>query len=119
MKAKELSEKIDLLNSMIEMASLPPEKTGLPLTLWIRPEEGSQHGPRVKVSKFPNKARFSDKDSFSISISDTPKIVSGDTSGVKAKDLELIFSFIKNKKDSLLRFWNKELENIKELEKEL
>jgi len=33
------------------MAKLPPRLTGLPMTVWIRPNEGFPHDLRVKVSR--------------------------------------------------------------------
>ena len=41
----------DSFEEVYAMAKLPPRLTGLPMTVWIRPNEGFPHDLRVKVSR--------------------------------------------------------------------
>jgi hypothetical protein len=45
-----MAEDLDAFEEAYAMAKLPPRLTGLPMAVWISPNEGFPHDVRVKVS---------------------------------------------------------------------
>ena len=81
-----------------EMApNYPPDKTGLNEPIWISVENAS-HGPRIKVYSEDGEGNFS------VSISDSPRIVAGNCF-VSSKELKRIIKFISLNKETLLNYW--------------
>jgi hypothetical protein len=46
-----MAENLDSFEEAYAMAKLPPRLTGLPMAVWITPNEGFPHDVRVKVSR--------------------------------------------------------------------
>jgi hypothetical protein len=46
-----MAEDLDTFEEAYAMAKLPPRLTGLPMAVWITPNEGFPHDVRVKVSR--------------------------------------------------------------------
>lgn len=100
LKFGEFMEEERILN---ESPNLQPSKTGLKEVVWISVKNAS-HGPRIKVYD-TNKIK-----NFSVTIEDSPKVISGNCF-VDTKELKNIFKFIIKNKDLLIRYWNKQLTN--------
>ncbi|MCP5498226.1 MAG: hypothetical protein H7A23_27030 [Leptospiraceae bacterium] len=100
--AKEVQKKLfSEKETYFEMANLPESKTGVKGVIYISTKQGS-HGPRIKYFEKPG----SKQSSISISISDDPKVLTGDLE-VDTKTLSAIFEFVKNNQEVLLNFWYK------------
>jgi len=95
-----------------EMANFRPKSTGLSVNIYISTGEVEgkkmKHGPRIKVSRTYSE-NFTPFDSFSITISSNPSI-EGDIGEIKQKDMKKIFSFIKQNKETLLAYWDGDLD---------
>ena len=103
----------DLQNaSLYEMANVVPEDTGLQVTLWVSGKGGAKRGPRVKI--FANGTHFKGDGDFSVSISDSPRIVAG-KANVSERELTRIFSWIKLNQEWLLQLWNGEIVNQRKI----
>lgn len=87
-----------------EMANIRPNDSGLERTIYIS-DENAPHGARIKVSALRDKMDV--HNTFSITISDTPKVI-GKTD-CSSKELEDIFDFIKINKTPLLKLWKREI----------
>ncbi|MBV8336647.1 MAG: hypothetical protein JO358_14645 [Alphaproteobacteria bacterium] len=48
-----MTEDLDSFEEAYAMAKLPPRLTGLPMAVWITPNEGFPHDVRVRVSRIP------------------------------------------------------------------
>ena len=48
---RDVAEDLDNFEEAYAMAKLPPRLTGLPMVVWITPNEGFPHDLRVKVSR--------------------------------------------------------------------
>jgi len=46
-----MAQDLDTFEEAYAMAKLPPRLTGLPMAVWITPNEGFPHDVRVKVSR--------------------------------------------------------------------
>ena len=91
------------------MSAFGQKSTGLPnIVIWLIPGDGGQHAPRIKVSNIRGKARFDNKDCFSVSIptdpTKTPAVVAG-SSEFSAKELKQILGFVQNNVPQLLSLW--------------
>jgi hypothetical protein len=105
----------DLEEEMLwEMANFRTKTTGLPMIVYISTceVEGKKlkHSPRVKIARTYS-TKFNPFDTFSISISNNPEIVSGDKGEIKNSDLEKCQEFILKNKDVLMAFWDGEYDS--------
>ncbi len=98
LKEKEIIE-AEQINEMAP--TYAPNKTGLDEYIWISTKMAS-HGPRIKVYDKPKGKNFS------VTISDKPKVVTGDCF-VNNKELKRIFAFIIKYEKHLIGYWNSEL----------
>ena len=89
----------EILNEMI---TSPPTKTGLSTPVWIS-DTGGRHGPRIKVSNNIRMQRGSN--TFSVSISKTPKIVDG-ISHLSQKEINNIYKWVILNYDMLMSIYN-------------
>jgi hypothetical protein len=90
-------------NVMLEMANLYPQRTGVDYVMWFG-EVGGQHGPRIKVSNL--KGRFAIDDNFTLSVSQTPEIMTPPGSvHIKQHELNKIIQWIQSNVDDLILLW--------------
>ena len=103
-------------DSMInEMANLGKRTTKLPCIVYISDKKGVTHGARIKVN-----SDYGDRwsgNSFTITISDNPVVI-GNTYKIKQSDIEDIKDWVALNKNSLLKYWNEQID-IAELLDEL
>lgn len=95
------------------MSSISPRRSGIPdVGMWIRPEDGLRHGPRIKVSNIRGKARYDNADCFSVRIptnDDTePSIMAGKCQLSKS-ELDLVFEFVKANWGLLVLIWESQI----------
>ena len=90
---------------VVEMANIRPNVTGLPMVIWIQPDTGLPHGPRIKVQK-QHGSKIQPYQWASVSISGEPEIKNGELS---LEDFDLVKDFILKHKDKLLEVWNDEI----------
>lgn len=95
-KSNEYVENMSNADVLLEMANLPPRRTGLKYQIWYSAKM-EKHKPRIKVD-------LGDGDSISIQIEDH-KIV-GDADKLSSKELNVIFEWIDMNKEILLKYWN-------------
>jgi hypothetical protein len=105
-------EKIFESSFLFEMSNLSKEDTGLDKTIWVSVKNHSS-GPRIKVN-YDNSLKFDNNYNFSVSISDDPKVISGNTEEnvikkIGKSTLEDIFDWILLNQEILLKYWNSEI----------
>ena len=101
-----LFEKILNQINLLEMSNIRPAETGLNMVIYIGPQYGLKHGPRIKVStKYGEKvgATF-----FTITIANEPVVI-GKTGDIKSEDIDQVKEFVKLNKNVLLKLWNDEI----------
>ena len=89
---------------LYELANLDHLDTGLPMLVWVS-EKRASHGPRIKVARTYNH-RTIPGDTFSVSITNIPKVVAGDTGDITTKDVKLVFQWVILNKELLLKYWH-------------
>lgn len=98
-----------LERELYEMANIRPDRSGLPMVVWISIKGNAKHGPRLKV-RTDNALKWTLDDELAIvSISDNPQWEGG--SKLKAPQLKQVIAFIKLNKDVLLDLWNGKIDN--------
>jgi len=103
-------------DNLSEMSNMEPERTGLSVFIYVSPKKHST-GPRIKVSNIKGKA-WSEKDNFSVLISEKPRIVKGECK-LSKKELEKIFKFVIINREVLLDYWNFKIDTTREMEDKL
>ncbi|MGI0076327.1 MAG: hypothetical protein ACREAU_02835 [Nitrosopumilaceae archaeon] len=99
MKLTDLQES----NIMLEMANLTPSNTGVGYVMYFG-EVGGQHGPRIKVSN--KKGRFARESNFVVSVSQTPEVLSPETSvDIPQSELNKVFEWVKINYADLMLLW--------------
>lgn len=111
MKVKELFEE----EHLFEMSNLSKNTTGLDRTIWVSVKIHSS-GPRIKVN-YDNSLSFNTSNNFSVSISENPRVVAGDTEEnvikkIGKNSLEDIFDWIKLNKTALEKYWNFQIDTL-------
>lgn len=95
-------EKAILEAFSMQMATLQPKETGLPVAIWFG-EVGGTHGPRIKVSNI--KGTFAKNDCFVISVSKEPSVLTPKNAKLKLSEIELIKGWIKINYEDLMQAW--------------
>lgn len=94
-----------------EQANFRPKSTGLEMNIFISSGfvEGKmlKHSPRLKVSK-----NYNDKfDAYNtVTISDHPEVIG--LNDISRKDINSLKEFIKLNKETLLQYWNLEIDTM-------
>jgi len=99
-------------DELFEMANLWGESTGLDnVVIWVGSTERTKHGPRIKVSNFPDNMNNGD-DVFSITIPDLE--IKGDVNKkhITRKKLEKIFKFIEMNKDIIIDISENKIDTV-------
>jgi hypothetical protein len=105
MNNKHLIEDITWLyfkQSVMEMANMQPEDTGLKSIVHIMTKGGAKHGPRIKVSNVAG--RFAHDDNFTITVEQTPRIVG--KSKLKKSHVDDILDWINLNDEHLHNIWH-------------
>jgi len=90
------------------MANLFPEDTGLPFVVWISPRGNARHDARIKVARTDRATEFV----ASVAIRPEPRLAAGDLS---AADLALAAQWITLNRETLLAYWDGEIQRTKEV----
>ncbi len=109
-KVKKLESNIDFY----EMCNYGAEQTGLAVLVWTGLNVKGRK-PRILVQRTYAK-KMDPKNLFSVSISDTPKILAGDQGEIKDADLKKIFKWIVLNQQALLDLWNINVDSFKDFE---
>lgn len=102
MDLQQLHEQSILTAPMCEMANLYPQKTGVPVVMWMG-EVGGQHGPRVKVSNTPG--RFNVSDCFVVAVAKDPYVITPRNMRLKSNVLDDVLDWVKINYDILMQMW--------------
>jgi hypothetical protein len=107
MKVEELFEE-----DLFEMSNLTKAETGLDVTIWVS-VKSHPAGPRIKVN-LDSSLSFNRDSNFSVSISDNPTVVAGDTEKniikkLGTKKLEDVYDWVKLNKNVLDDYWNSKI----------
>jgi hypothetical protein len=93
------------------MANIRPNRTGLPVCIWVAEPSGNEkHFARIKVSAHYGEKIDLSAGFFTITIPE--KKIMGDTGEIKFKDIELINRFIDLNADLIIQLWNKEIDIV-------
>lgn len=103
---KKLKRSNEFLNQedLFELANFSTKITGLPMIVYVSGKQSS-HAARIKVAR-TYKKNFIAGDTFSMSVSDRPKIVAGDQGDIEEVDLVQVKEWIILNKEALLKYWN-------------
>lgn len=100
-----------------EMSNLRPEKTGLPVVVWVSVGSHTKHGPRIKIqTKIGNKINPSEL--IPITIEDEPKNI--ENYKIDKKLFDDIKKWIKKNREVLMKYWKFEIytdEMLKKIKK--
>lgn len=105
-KGKQIKEFSDE-DALFEMASFGTKTTGLPMIVWVT-EKKPLHTAWIKVARNYNQ-RILIEDTFTVLISDEPKVIAGDEGEITTVDLKKIFDWVNLNKGYLLKYWNHEI----------
>ena len=89
------------------MAKLVPRRTGLPMVVWITPNEGYPHDCRVKVAR-QHADRGSWSESASITVRPTQQLIGQ----LSAEDFRTAAEWIRLNQDVILEYWDGVLDDI-------
>ena len=97
---------------LFEMSNLQKEDTGLDKTIWVSVKLHSS-GPRIKVN-YDNSLRFNERNNFSVSISESPLVIAGDTEEnvikkIGKQSLDNIYDWVILNRVVLLNYWNSKI----------
>lgn len=98
------------------MSNVKSDTSGLPgmIYIWVNSPAKLPHWARIKVSNV--RGKFREGDSFTVSITEDPKVKSGTPANFDAKELQAVFDWVHVNRKVLLEFWvadNMEFEEIK------
>lgn len=100
---KRLEEELKIVCGFLdEMARFSRPETGLDYVVWMG-EVGGQHGPRIKVSN--NKGKMTSNDSFVVSVSKNPVVLTPRTCKLNASTVDDILDWIKINYEILMEMW--------------
>lgn len=107
MKITELFEE-----DLFEMSNLTKAETGLDVTVWASVKTHPA-GSRIKVN-LDSSLSFNRSSNFSVSISDNPTVVAGDTEKniikkLGVKRLNDVYTWVKLNKDVLTDYWDSKI----------
>ena len=94
--------KLDEAQDLFEMANLYPRTTGLPVTVWVRPEGGARHEARVKVSTRPGDRMDLDETAI-VALRPSPALLHGE---LPSKHLEPVLRWAALNEAALLDYWD-------------
>ena len=92
-----------------EMTNLYPERTGLPVLLWVYSpgRAGKEKIPAVRVQNV--KGNRAANDAFTLSLEREPKILSG-SCALGVEDFRRVIQFVKEHRSDFLAHWNQEID---------
>ena len=90
--------------ALYEMANLRPERTGLPLVVFISQKGGARHDVRVKLARG---AKVRPSEMITVAVRPAPRIVRGELS---TPEFELVRRWIHLNIDVLVNYWNGDIE---------
>ena len=80
----------------------------LPSNIWVS-TKNANHGPRLKIQRNTgNKMQIDD--TFSMTISDSPAVIGEPGNDLTAEDIAYFKRFMLKNKDTLLAYWNGEID---------
>lgn len=96
---------------ILRMANLYPKRTHLPVVIWVdnlgSARKGKHNEPRIKVQNVKDDKAVDD--TFSLSISKNPEILSGKRK-LSNDDYKEIVKFVSDNYDVLMKHWNQEID---------
>jgi hypothetical protein len=90
--------------ALFEMANLRPERTGLPLVMFISQRGEARHDVRVKLARG---AKVRPSDMITVAVRPTPRIVRG---RLNTQEFDLVRRCIELNMDVLVDYWNGNIE---------
>ena len=95
--------------SLYEMACfLRSRHRELPSNIWVS-SKNANHEPRIKIQR-SNDSRMQSNDTFSMTISDSPRAIGAIGPYLSSEDITYFKDFVLKNKDALLAYWNEELD---------
>jgi hypothetical protein len=98
---------IDPLDEAWLMAKLTPRLTGLPMAVWVTPNEGYAHDVRIKVSRLHG-GRGRWLDAAPMAVRPTPRLVV--PGSLSAADERLAGRWIELNRDTIIDYWDGTIE---------
>jgi hypothetical protein len=89
-------------DQLFAMVNLAPRLTGLPMTVWVRPESGLQNDVRIKVNMTHGRA-MSISNTAVFAVQPTARLVSGHLSSA---DFAAVSDWISLNKTAIVDYWN-------------
>lgn len=84
------------------MVNLSPRLTGLPMTVWVRPESGLPHDVRIKVTMTHGRS-MSISNTAVVAVRPVPRLITGHLS---PSDLAQVSDWIKLNEAAIVDYWN-------------
>ena len=89
-------------DELFAMVNLAPRLTGLPMTVWVRPESGLPHDVRIKVNMTHGRT-MSISNTAVVGVRPTPRLVSGHLSSA---DFAAVSDWIRLNETAIVDYWN-------------
>ncbi|MBV8736709.1 MAG: hypothetical protein JO007_05515 [Alphaproteobacteria bacterium] len=89
-------------NELFLMVNLTPRLTGLPMTVWVRPESGLPHDVRIKVNMAHGRS-MSISNTAVVAVRPVPLLMTGQLS---PNDLTKVSDWIRLNEAAIVDYWN-------------
>lgn len=104
MAVNEIDTEAGALQATFETANLRPERTGLPLVVFISQKGGARHDVPIKLARAA-KARPSEM--ITVTVRPLPRVIRG---RISAREFELVKKWLELNRDALVGYWNGDIE---------
>ena len=111
-EATEKLSDLDDANAAWGAMKLRPERTGLPMAVWITPNDGYPHDARVKVSKLYGGGGSWTRDAVQVGVRPQPREIVPNS--LTAGDFALVRRWIELNRDLIVDVWNGTVDAIAE-----
>ena len=103
--------------ALFDMANIRPERTGLPVVVFVSQKGGARHDVRIKLAPAP-RVRASEmitvavREMITVAVRPAPRVIRGTLGG---RDFDLVRQWIELNEDVLVRYWNGAIEYTEDM----
>lgn len=100
------SQSVDEEEDFFDMANLSPERTGLPMVVWVSQRGRAKHDARVKVSLVPGRRMVPER-TTAVSVRPTVEVVAGEP--LPTMELDAVRKWVEANRQAIIDYWDGEL----------
>lgn len=102
----ERAQLVDEEEDFFDMANLSPERTGLPMVVWVSQRGRARHDARVKVSLVPGRRMIPER-TTAVSVRPIVEVVAGDP--LPPIELDAVRKWVEANRQVIIDYWDGEL----------